>query len=221
MSTISPRIFSIEGNIGSGKTTLFNILRQQMENERIRFVEEPVKIWESFTSSEDNENILQKFYKNKERYSFSFQIMVYFTFMNEIQKCIHDNPQCEIIICERSIDSGKQIFSQMAKEDNYIDDIQMQIYQLAVQNCPFQLSGVVYVDIPPEICWERIAMRGRKGEETIPLDYLKQCDKYHKQWLLEDGDGHHPPFPILHLQKNNIVLNDPFQCISLIRDFIS
>jgi hypothetical protein len=34
----------------------------------------------------------------------------------------------------------------------------------------------------PEVCYERVIKRGRKGE-TIPLEYLQDCHKYHEEWL--------------------------------------
>jgi deoxyadenosine/deoxycytidine kinase len=45
------------------------------------------------------------------------------------------------------------------------------------------LSGIIYLTTPPEICAERITLRGRKGEEAIPLDYLKELDSYQRTWI--------------------------------------
>ena len=179
-----PRIFSIEGNIGSGKTTIFNKLREKLENEKIRFIEEPVDVWQNTKSKEDNENILVKFYKNKEKYSFSFQILVYLTFLKGVKKCIEENPLCEIIISERSVQSGYNIFTKMAIHDKYIDDIEFQIYKMMYQECPFHLSGIIYVNVDPKICRERIAIRAREGESIISLEYLEECKKFHDEWLL-------------------------------------
>lgn len=36
--------------------------------------------------------------------------------------------------------------------------------------------------VSPEICSERITKRNRDGE-MIPLEYLKNCSKYHDDWL--------------------------------------
>ena len=40
------KIISIEGNIGSGKSTVVNSLKQYYSNDKIYFLEEPVSEWE-------------------------------------------------------------------------------------------------------------------------------------------------------------------------------
>lgn len=37
----------------------------------------------------------------------------------------------------------------------------------------------IYVATAPETCDERIRRRNRSGESGIPLDYLRECEKYH------------------------------------------
>ena len=49
------------------------------------------------------------------------------------------------------------------------------------------MDKVVYLDVPPVTCKERIQTRGRSGEESISLEYLELCDKYHRDWL--EGSG--------------------------------
>lgn len=62
-----PTIISIEGNIGSGKTTILNRLKTEFMNKqtqkKILFLREPVDIWETVKDNQ-NETILSKFYKN-------------------------------------------------------------------------------------------------------------------------------------------------------------
>ena len=70
-------IYSIEGNIGSGKSTLVNMLKIEQENNKnIVFMDEPVCIWESIKDKEGT-NIIEKFYGNTPKYAFSFQMMAY------------------------------------------------------------------------------------------------------------------------------------------------
>ena len=70
-------IISIEGNIGSGKSTLLANLREYFkENENVVFLKEPVDEWEKIKDKEGT-TILEKFYADQEKYSFSFQMMAY------------------------------------------------------------------------------------------------------------------------------------------------
>jgi len=72
-------IFTIEGNIGSGKSTLIRLLKQKYPE--IICLLEPVKEWEGIKDKQ-GENILTKFYKDQEKYSFSFQMMAYISRFN-------------------------------------------------------------------------------------------------------------------------------------------
>ena len=43
-----PYLFSVEGNIGSGKSTLVKILQNKLDNKNICFLQEPVDEWSNF-----------------------------------------------------------------------------------------------------------------------------------------------------------------------------
>ena len=58
--------------------------------------------WDKVKNKE-NETILKKFYDDPKKYSFPFQIMILKTMKGLLQRTIENNPQCEIILCERSI----------------------------------------------------------------------------------------------------------------------
>jgi deoxyadenosine/deoxycytidine kinase len=55
-------IISIDGNIGSGKTTFINELKKQ-NLDNVIFIDEPVDLWSKIII--DNETILQKFYQDQ------------------------------------------------------------------------------------------------------------------------------------------------------------
>ena len=40
----------------------------------------------------------------------------------------------------------------------------------------------IYIQTTPEVAFERVQKRNRSGE-TIPLEYLEKCHKYHDEWL--------------------------------------
>jgi deoxyadenosine/deoxycytidine kinase len=39
------------------------------------------------------------------------------------------------------------------------------------------------VQTTPDTCVHRIEKRNRKGEESIPLEYLSECHRYHENWI--------------------------------------
>ena len=70
-------IYSIEGVIGSGKSTLVKMLKKYFEDDSTYyFLEEPVSIWETIKDSFGN-TILSKFYADQKKYAFAFQMMAY------------------------------------------------------------------------------------------------------------------------------------------------
>ena len=78
-------IYSIEGNIGSGKSTFIDILKKENKLQNVIYLEEPVEVWETIKDKSE-ETILEKFYKNQNKYSFSFQMMAYISRLSELKK---------------------------------------------------------------------------------------------------------------------------------------
>jgi len=181
-----PIIISIEGNIGSGKSTILEKLQDFMkDNNRIVFLKEPVDIWETIKDTNTGENILQKFYNNQNKYAFPFQVMAYASRLSMIRNTIKNCNDIDIIICERSLAADKHIFAKMLYDDGKIDDINYQIYNKFYNMFEeeFKLDGIVYIDADAEICSERINKRCRAGESNISLEYLQKCKSYHHDWL--------------------------------------
>ena len=46
-------------------------------------------------------------------------------------------------------------------------------------------SGIIYVKTSPIKCKERCNKRNRTEEDNIPLEYLKELDDRHNNWLLK------------------------------------
>ena len=181
-----PIIISIEGNIGSGKSTILEKLQDFMkDNNRIIFLKEPVDIWESIKDTNTGENILQKFYKDQDKYAFPFQVMACASRLSMIRNTIKNCTEIDIIICERSLAADKHIFAKMLYDDGKIDDVSYQIYNKFYNMFEeeFKLDGIVYIDADAEICSERINKRSRAGESNISLEYLQKCKSYHHEWL--------------------------------------
>jgi len=176
-------IFSIEGNIGSGKSTLIGILKNELSliGLDVIFLPEPIEIWNSIKDT-SGQTILQKYYSNQEQYSFSFQMMAYISRLSQIRKALKDNVT---IITERCLFTDRNVFAKMLYDSGKIEEINYLIYLRWFDEFIDELPEVkyIYLDIAPEICQERIKQRNRKGEECIPLEYLTECHKYHQEWL--------------------------------------
>ena len=177
-------IISIEGNIGSGKSTLFEKLKIHFANNKnIIFVREPVDIWESI-QDENGTTILEKFYQDQIKYSFSFQIMAYISRINLLKETIKQNPDA-IIITERSLYTDKMVFAKMLYDTHKIEYINYQIYLNLFDTFKndFNVDNIIYIKTDPNICYNRILKRARNGENNISLDYLQLCDTYHNNMV--------------------------------------
>lgn len=180
-------IFSIEGNVGSGKSTLVknlkHYLKKQYLNYNVIYLQEPVDVWSSIKDEHGN-TILKKFYENQKKYAFSFQMMAYISRLSQIKNIIYKNPNT-IVICERSVWTDKNVFAKMLFNDRKIEEINYKIYNMWFDEFvkEYTLSGIFYVKTEPKKCHERVNIRNREGE-NIPIEYLESCNLYHENWLL-------------------------------------
>lgn len=187
---MSPIILSFDGNIGSGKSTIVKYFENNFEeycnkknnNYKICFLQEPVKEWEKIVDKESNENIIQKYYKDNEKYAFAFQMMAYISRLNILKKALKKN--YDIIITERSIYTDRNVFAKMLFSDKKINDVEWQIYNLWFDEFDDIVKDIktVYIRTSPKICQNRIIKRNRLGED-ISYEYLKNCHAYHEYWL--------------------------------------
>jgi deoxyadenosine/deoxycytidine kinase len=184
---------SIEGNIGSGKSTLLANLRENYKNnDNVIFLKEPVDEWAKIKDI-NGTTILEKFYADQEKYSFSFQMMAYVSRIKVLRDTLkektkqQDNQEKKqyIIITERSLYTDKMVFAKMLYDSGKIEDVNYQIYLnwFDTFSGEFPVHKVIYVKAAPEKCYQRIAKRSREGEENIPLEYLTACSLYHDNML--------------------------------------
>lgn len=181
-----PTIFSIEGNIGSGKSTIVDILRNKLpewlSTSQIIFLDEPVAVWDTIRD-ENNITILEKFYKDQTKYAFSFQMMAYISRLAMIKEAMKRNYN-SIIITERSVWTDREVFAKMLYDDKKIEKVNYEIYlkwfDSFIKDIP--LTGIIYIDANVDTCQERIKKRNRTGE-TIPKEYSQKCKYYHDNWI--------------------------------------
>ena len=194
-------IISIDGNIGSGKSTILTCLKSFFNNKKdIIFLDEPVSEWEKI-KDKDNVTILEKFYNNQNKYSFAFQMMAYISRLSLLKDAIEKNPNA-IIITERCLNTDRKVFCKMLYDDGFIEKIGYDIYNKWFDEFNI-VNGVeyfhIYIRTIPITSKLRVDKRARK-EETIPLEYLEKCHKYHDEWLYK-------------LESTNVIIIDGNQDI--------
>lgn len=179
------QIISLEGNIGSGKSTLLELLKNFFSyNTNFIFLQEPIDEWKTITDK-NNITILEKFYQNQEKYSFSFQMMAYISRLSLLKKTIEEN-QNAIIFTERCLDTDRYVFAKMLYDSGKMEDVEYSIYlrwfDYFLVNTK-NTQKIIYLKTDPEVCFLRINKRSRDGENNISLDYLKRCHEYHENMI--------------------------------------
>jgi len=192
-------IFSIEGNIGSGKSTLVKLLSRY--NPHYHFLQEPVNIWKEIKDSDDD-NILSVFYKDQTRFAYIFQNFAFITRITTLLALIAKVKsifQDKYIIVERSIYSDKNVFAKMLYDDKKISELEYKIYNYwfyKLHNKVF-FSGHIYLEVDANVAAKRINKRSRSEEDSISLEYLKSLNDYHKKWL------DNTPVPVITINVND------------------
>ena len=149
-------IFSVEGNIGSGKSTLIKQLKKHMKIVNgipIVYLEEPVDIWQQIKDE--------------------FQMMAYITRITQLRRAVEKHKK-SIIITERSILTDRNVFAKMLHENKTLDEISHQIYLKWFDELSrnLKINSLIYIKTKPETSLRRVLKRNRHGE-TIGLDYLQ------------------------------------------------
>lgn len=179
-------IVSIEGNIGSGKSTLISKMQHELThvgNTPVVYIDEPVRVWNTIMDKHGN-NIIKKYYEDQEKYAFQFQMMAYITRITELRKAMEKyNGDC-IIITERSIETDKEVFAKMLYEKEILDNISYTIYLKWFEELSrgLKVDQLVYLKTEPETSLKRVIKRNRPGE-VISLEYLQNCHERHERWL--------------------------------------
>jgi len=215
----------IEGNIGSGKSTLIKLIRRDF-NLGVYFVDEPVKEWLSLTDRK-GKNILEHFYNDISKYGFMFQINASITKIEKIKETQSEpyySKDLNIIFAERSIFSDRYCFAENLYDKDNMEDIEWQLYKnyfdWIKKNFPDVIpDGYIYIKTEPNICHKRIQKRDRKEETGVSLEYLTELHEKHNKWLestdipvcIIDGsvdfEQDHRQYLKIQEQLNNFIIN--------------
>jgi deoxyadenosine/deoxycytidine kinase len=192
-------VFSIEGNVGSGKSYLIKNLMNSLKTiylYDIVYLPEPVNEWEKIKNKE-HQNIIQVYYKDPVKYGFSFQIMTLISRITQLRTAFK-NYKNTIFIIERSVYADRNVFCQMLTDDGIIDKINYNIYVRWFDEFKSEIpvTGNIYINTDVFKTIKRIEQRARKGENSITKEYLTKLKEYHDKWLY-NGET-----PLLELDGN-------------------
>ena len=126
-------IISVEGNIGSGKSTILRALRAcypDIQGKPVVYLDEPVSQWEQIKSA-DGKNMIELFYANPSKYAFAFQMMAYISRLSLFKEAIRAHPN-SIIITERCLLTDYHIFASMLYEQGSMLDEEFAIYKQCI-----------------------------------------------------------------------------------------
>jgi deoxyadenosine/deoxycytidine kinase len=161
---------AIAGNIGSGKTTLTELLAKHFK-------------WEPHFEDADENPYLNDFYEDMQRWSFNLQIYFLNTRFNQILE-IHKRGNT--VIQDRTIYEDAYIFAPnlhsmglMSARDfqNYYDLFTLMSSLVR----PPDLLIYIRASVPALV--HQIQKRGRKYENSIRLDYLKRLNERYEAWI--------------------------------------
>ena len=183
-----PILITLDGNIGAGKTTLLNAIREKSPH--LTVIAEPVGEWLAMKSS-SGESLLELFYKDTTRWSYTFQNCALLTRLMDTIKIIKEwrptDGKLPIIITERSVLTDRHVFADMLYRQGKMDDLEWTLY-LKWYNAfaaDLPIGGIIHLATSVSTSADRIKLRGREGEDGIPADYLASLDAQHLKWIAE------------------------------------
>lgn len=179
-------IISLDGNIGAGKSTLLQEIRNKLHD--VVIVDEPVGQWTSLKNAK-GKSLLELFYEDKNRWSYTFQNCALLTRLKNIQKAVENIDttirSSQVIITERSVLTDKHVFAEMLYDAGNIDPLEWELYEswFNVFGKKYPVRAIIYVSTSSGTSKDRINTRNRSGEESIDLEYLDALDMQHKKWI--------------------------------------
>ena len=166
------RMIVLAGNIGSGKTSLTQLLSRRFG-------------WQASYESVANNPYLADFYNDMKTWAFHLQMYFLGNRASEIENLVNTG---ESAILDRSIYEDAHIFVRALHEMGNLSDRDYQAYFKLYEMVLKTLSKptlLIRLQTPVDKLVERIQKRARSIEDTIDPDYLRLLDSYYQQWAQE------------------------------------
>ena len=196
---MTTHIFTVEGNIGAGKTTFLERLQRLWPEATVVF--EPVGTWMSI-KEKNGTSLLDYFYADKKRWSYTFQTAAFLTRIMDTERILESTESTggpRIVITERSVLTDRHVFAAMLHKNGDMTDMEHDLYLRWYDRYASKLpiQGILHLATNTTTSMERIEKRGREAEAGIPKEYLEDLDSQHRLWLSST------PLPVYTLASND------------------
>jgi deoxyadenosine/deoxycytidine kinase len=177
---------AIAGNIGSGKSTLTQLLAKHYG-------------WEPRYESVDDNPYLEDYYRDIHRWSFNLEVYFLkerFRDLLAIAESQHD------IIQDRTIYEGVYVFMQNNKAMGNLSDRDYETYMELFEQMMSMVRVpdlMIYLRASVPHLVENIQKRGRQYEQTIQLDYLRNLNERYDDFIY-----HKYPGQVMTINKDDL-----------------
>lgn len=160
----------LEGNIGSGKTTLTEALRAAYPEALIH--PEDVHDWR---------DLLELFYADPAAWALPLSLRVLLS--HHVFRVV---PREALYILERCPLSCRHVFTQLLFNDGTMPQHHWDLFRQFADELGWEPAAddvILYIDTPVDVCLDRITARGRRGEEHIDVHYLRRLEFQYNNML--------------------------------------
>ncbi len=185
---MAKRFIAIAGNIGSGKTTLTQLLASRYQ-------------WEPYFEVVTTNPYLADFYSDMKRWSLQLQIFFLSKRFEAHQRILKSNASA---VQDRSIYEDVHIFARALFEGGHMDGRDHENYNELYRNMTQFLSPpdlIIYIRRSVDCLKSRIRERGRDYEQNIPEDYLAHLNDCYDDWI-----GNYKLGKVLTVKADNLDL---------------
>lgn len=161
---------AIGGNIGSGKTTLAELLAKHFG-------------WVSHFENVDDNPYLADFYADMQRWAFNLQIFFVKSRFEQILKIKRSD---HTVVQDRTIYEDAYIFAPNLHDMGLISTRDYETYRGLFELMSSMVSPpdlLIYLKASVPTLVKQIQKRGRKYEASIRLDYLQSLNERYDNWI--------------------------------------
>lgn len=163
INNMAKKIFSIEGNIGAGKSSVLEIIQKQYT-----VYYEDISAWK----------FLDEFYQDKKRWAFTLQTSILKTMKKQYSEIM--SLKDDVIFIERSPQSSL-IFAQMLYQSNHMNDKEYELIVDLYNEFKWYPTETFFINTPVSICFKRMRQRDRECERNVDEDYLNRLNSLYME----------------------------------------